>query len=962
MPSSTFPARDQSLLDFLTALGDDPNRANYDAEPDVFSFNFGKYSGKFILDENRSPVLLSYSALKVERDIGAENVLNWKITDPEGIQYYFGGDSARDQSHKTTFGTGCGKSFPSGSVTAWYLAKIIHPNNDTVYFDYSRVGMTYTTGISQTMYAKSDFQDVCNGSMVACGTIPNTTCLVALTSNMALLKEIRSTGGARLKFTYINRKDVADRLLSKIEFFSAGVSTALKTFELSYSYSFNSSYLNSYNGDSSYRYRPFLSQLAEYGNSIADQKVYGFSYLNLNNVAPRLSFAQDHYGYFNGQNNTTFIPKPSFPSMQDRFPSATANREINPAYAANGMLSKIIYPTGGSDSIIYGSNMVYKTYEVTPAPIVYSIGGTGNLNFSMVKRSSPDMPVAITQEVRIQGWCSFNPDAGYEYDDRHHLSSVTVVDVTNSATVYSITLRPGESFNKVLDFVTGNTYRVDVVSNGLPVTSYADFSYIPGNKTYRQGNLDAGGMRVEKVITKDHLSGTNKVKKYLYGTETDQGISSGGTIFEPSYDQYMDLQQPCSGSIPGCEFSHCYYYSLFSSSINNIYTYAQSPVSYSYVTESEGENFENGGTNHTYVIAPDIPGNSVLGNYIPSAPFTGYSWKNGLETITHTFRIEGGQTKSVQKVFNHYKEDTRINQEIRGYVVNKRREQTCFHTPVESSDFEAFDLLAYSYFPKWIYVDSTRTLTYTSDGQQYQEDVAVFTYGNKDHAELTATTKLKSAGDLESVESYYPQDVTYTGTEETARQALVSKHIIAPVMEQSVKVGGTQTYHMWTSYQVFPNGLVLPQSQKLQIAANPVEMGYIFYSYDNKGKLLEQSKSNDVHEVYLWGYNSRYPVAKVVGASYSAVISLVNQGVLDNPSDDQTLRTELQKIRTGLPSAQVITYTYKDLVGPTSTTDPAGRTIFYEYDNMGRLNVVRDQNGKILKVNDYRYQYPFSVN
>uniref|UniRef100_UPI00374DE697 RHS repeat domain-containing protein n=1 Tax=Niabella hibiscisoli TaxID=1825928 RepID=UPI00374DE697 len=43
------------------------------------------------------------------------------------------------------------------------------------------------------------------------------------------------------------------------------------------------------------------------------------------------------------------------------------------------------------------------------------------------------------------------------------------------------------------------------------------------------------------------------------------------------------------------------------------------------------------------------------------------------------------------------------------------------------------------------------------------------------------------------------------------------------------------------------------------------------------------------------------------------------------------------------------------MIGITSETDATGRTIFYEYDSFGRLNIIRDNEGNIVKKTCYNY-------
>jgi YD repeat-containing protein len=133
-----------------------------------------------------------------------------------------------------------------------------------------------------------------------------------------------------------------------------------------------------------------------------------------------------------------------------------------------------------------------------------------------------------------------------------------------------------------------------------------------------------------------------------------------------------------------------------------------------------------------------------------------------------------------------------------------------------------------------------------------------------------------------------------------------------------------------------------------------------FSSYDSSGNLLEKFKTNDIKEVTIWGYNRTYPVATINGSDLSTVLGLINMSVVNAPSSDAALRTELNKIRAGLAGtmAQVVTYTYSPLYGMTSMTDAMGRSTYYEYDLFGRLKLIRDQDNRIIKKIEYKFNNP----
>jgi YD repeat-containing protein len=204
----------------------------------------------------------------------------------------------------------------------------------------------------------------------------------------------------------------------------------------------------------------------------------------------------------------------------------------------------------------------------------------------------------------------------------------------------------------------------------------------------------------------------------------------------------------------------------------------------------------------------------------------------------------------------------------------------------------------------------------------------------------------------------YPQDMPLDGV----MASMINKNVISPVIEKKkYLINGTNQQLLTTTHNDFtilPNDIVRPSDVKFSTGNNSLETRIQFNSYDIYGNVLEEQRSNDVKEVYLWGYNSIYPVARVTGSDYVTVNSVVNQSQIDAAvSNDASLRSVLNALRTDprTNKALVTTYTYAPLIGMTSQTDPAGRTTYYEYDGLGRLKIVRDQNQNI--VSKYCYNY-----
>ncbi|MPN44411.1 hypothetical protein SDC9_191976 [bioreactor metagenome] len=96
-------------------------------------------------------------------------------------------------------------------------------------------------------------------------------------------------------------------------------------------------------------------------------------------------------------------------------------------------------------------------------------------------------------------------------------------------------------------------------------------------------------------------------------------------------------------------------------------------------------------------------------------------------------------------------------------------------------------------------------------------------------------------------------------------------------------------------------------------------------------------------------------IAQIENATYDQVKQTLGVDAETLSSSTVPDMSKVEAIRTYLPNAHIITYTYKPSVGITSSTSPDGITSNFIYDPFGRLQFVKDAGNDVI--NQYYYHH-----
>lgn len=868
-----------------TSLFSRINAGAHDGQNDLFSFNFGGRSGQFMFGKNNDFLWLSPMKMKIEKEIGVYSAL-WGITkftatDEKGVRYVF--DAPEISGSNQPFGT---------CFSSWQLTKIIAPSStDSITLEYETENPYYVAYQSASM---AIFLGVEAGNHGSSSVLANN-----ITGKR--IKRINFPNNTRIDFAYDNtqRTDLQGTYRLKKITITDGVKE--RGYNLYHNYSVN---------------RLTLLQVLPY-DAAGEVPGYGFQYIG--SLPNRLSYEQDHWGYYNSNLINTPYPHEYYSYFDqtgiERFELPGANREVDPVRVKYGSLSRITYPTGGYTEFDMEAHLVKD-----PRLEKEIIQRHSSRFFQKSTYCSSTTPGSIT----INGFQG-DPNSVTQFKIYSFLPSYDcngsncylLAELKNSSSqvinTQNIPLQPGTDIDHsfgVYNIPAGNYTMTLTAFYPENFGSYIDIEWTevrlqnPDTNIIHDYRPYVGGLRVKSIRNYDNIS-TTPVSRIDYDYLKEDGATTSGTLGtypQYSYKAYYTYEYDCLTRAVG-EFNDYFpgstenYLIRTSSPILTLGVTNGSPVNYSRVVER----FENNGKSNGKIVRYfHSYGDNPLPEPIayPCVPPDNRSWSYG----------------QLSKELIYNKNDELLKKTINEYNITI---DDYYHTTGRLENFTSVSLVPVKFqtmqpvsachpgLPQeniWTYIkgplylkskkyspfvgreDLVKTRTVEFNGTDSLVNEVAYTYDTAFNINKTLTQNSRNEQIEEIV--HYPYE--YAGN--TVANAMKAQNMYAPsIVTEKWKTIGSNKYltgGMVNQYQQLASGIRKSSIESFE-NPSPVIAGSVpafnpgsfnrapslfkeaitFNQYNNKGFVTQQAKANDAPQSIIWDHNQQYPIAQVIGST-----------------------------------------------------------------------------------------------
>lgn len=911
-----------------------------DNEPDVYSFNFMGYTGRFFFDRKRStehdyaePVLESANNLKIKyypsyEEGEGQSYGRWEITDGKGYMFFF-------ESYELTssYGGPILSSLSLGSpylkspqpnvVNTWCLDRIEAPNGDFIEFRYSSIKHPFISNFSFNEKYLTSSNEPFHSKNSSSHSI----------SYEIYLSEIIFNNGKLITHTS-ERNDILNKNQISPSTFCPQKLDSLVVFnndERVFKCGLNFNYASN---------RLMLDNI-QYIDKFNKSYEYSFEYKNP--VLPDFSSnSVDHWGYNNGRGSSNCIPTSTYINTLPTFLPSIGNgstqlfgtdRNPNPDCITNCMLEKIIYPTGGFTKFqfepnTYSSFIPYNenNYEIKRA-------GTYNTNMndytydSFSLNNEQDVEInygfidsEIANRAWVNGYCEFNSDLAGTYAQVIKVTDNTETIINSFSTepnffdagTYETYTTSKWNFSNTINLhLTQGNYKIkvfnlsrnnsEVIDNGA--NSFISAKYIASTTLVNTKN--GGGVRVKKI---ENFDGINlETKTYEY--KSDNNLSSGKLLSGvPMYSHndnisYFINNDPNFPEIPGEGIANFNFYSnnpMLSSSSN----YCGHSIGYDKVTEilsNSNKTFKN-----IYYFMNDF--DEKITNSIQKFRFVGYPGFVNFNpspadiklflmmATTQPTLLIGNNSPLNVPVTSPISNGLLVKKEIIGNNNNILKLENYFYSnsyqtkivglsmnrPLSNST--DYNLEFYNRKCEWWKLDYETVTEYL--GNDAINSTIEYQYNLSNYL---VNKKTITSNNLKSFESQttFPCDIQSSGT----YTDMTDNNMIEYPIETREYVDSKLVKSELNTYNIY-NNKYLPAEKYFVETNTPLASFNAFdgnrdshYSltpqmkfntYGSCGRINEVIQKDGVSVVYLWSYNNEYPIAEIKNATLAEVSSALS--------------------------------------------------------------------------------------
>ncbi|BAV07764.1 hypothetical protein FLA_3795 [Filimonas lacunae] len=892
------------------------NTAGVDLEPDIYSFSFNGYSGKFLFDKQRRVQLIPEQDLLVESGNIGEG---FTITTPDGAKYFFG-NGLKDYSR--TYGDGSNVDL---IPVAWHLYKIITPNNRVITFEYTATSLFQNSNLTPTSKAVI----LAGGATCAECSIPGSY----TNFDGYVIKKIASDL-CEINFNYQTalREDCPSgslhaSALDNISITDKTVNSVIKSFRFTTSYFISTDNYSSLNGSAyvvaSYlQKRLRLDELQEVGADGTTLPPYKFYYNKHNSVSQlpnKLSTGQDHWGFYNGQSsNKCLIGNYSiYGNNCNNLAKREVNTELKKAYA----LDEVMFPAGGYTIFEFDNNTgpglrikrlitraqrfeeaVLKEYTYTQEHI---IGG------EPLYAQSYDLPIN-------QNSYAWEGTFYYDSDDFFFQRYIAFSNPTNYG---------GE--------LSGNYSIYEKVTEQLADGSRVESYYATDNATavidqsnlypliYRYTLLDIGKPYTEKYLDKNDF--LVKQVDYTYNAyyRTIINLGDAARDYKIGNSEYLRYYYFYTGYLfPVEKKETTYSHDLIpgtdeyrSQVMSSKYEYDGIPASY--------KGFNGLLNSATYYPAPT--------HLLQTGEITNVS--DG-QVLTKRARFVPDYAASFAGAAG-----TDVFDEA-SLAIKRMYEKHRYNAPVEAYSIKTKDG-----------TDKIIAASLTRYADLHAEDPGKEIVVPVKKQRLSIASPISYTASLLAGISKSGNNYQFSAMNAYEEEAVFSKYgENAQLLEYTGKDKVTHAF-LWGYSNYFPVADVVNSSY-----------GNIFYTgfeelqegYSTTARTGKKSKLNGFQQSLTGLSNGKYVLSYWLYVSGNWQLSSQNITV-SNGAYTISLSGQVDDVRFAPQQSMMKTYTYDPLVNMSSETNENNQVKLFEHDGMGRLHMIKDDKNNIEKVFAYNY-------